>query len=72
MAKMDEPVTIAVLPDHPTPCASTLHTKDPVPFIIYKPGVEPDSVEIYDEFSVENGAYGLLKGNEFMKALLEK
>lgn len=71
-AKMDEPVTIAVLPDHPTPCASTLHTKDPVPFIIYKPGVEPDSVEIYDEFSVENGTYGLLKGNEFMKALLNQ
>ncbi len=69
-AKMGEPVAIAVLPDHPTPCATTVHTKDPVPFIIYKPGIEGDSVETYDEFTVRKGSYGLLKGNEFMKALL--
>ncbi|HBL77765.1 MAG: cofactor-independent phosphoglycerate mutase [Bacteroidetes bacterium GWF2_42_66] len=71
-AKMDEPVTIAVLPDHPTPCATKIHTKDPVPFIIYKPGNEADQVQVYDEFSVVNGTYGMLKGNEFMKALLGK
>lgn len=70
-AKMDEPVAIAVLPDHPTPCATTVHTKDPVPFIIYKPGVEADAVEVYDEFAVKNGNYGLLHGREFMEALLK-
>ncbi len=70
-AKMNEPVTIAVLPDHPTPCATTVHTKDPVPFLIYKPGKSPDAVETYDEFSVEKGSYGLLRGDEFMKALLD-
>jgi 2,3-bisphosphoglycerate-independent phosphoglycerate mutase len=69
-AKMDEPVAIAVLPDHPTPCTTTVHTKDPVPFLIYKPGASPDAVETYDEFSVEQGSYGLLHGDEFMKALL--
>ena len=68
--KMEEPVAIAILPDHPTPCATTVHTKDPVPFLIYKPGVSPDTVETYDEFSVEKGSYGLLHGQEFMKALL--
>jgi len=71
-AKMDEPVTIAVLPDHPTPCATRIHTKDPVPFIIYKPGNEADEVQEYNEFSVERGAFGMLKGNEFMKALLSR
>ena len=71
-AKMGVPVTIAVLPDHPTPCATTVHTKDPVPFIIYKPGQEPDEVKAYDEFTVQKGSYGLLKGNEFMKALMEE
>ena len=69
-AKMDEPVTIAVLPDHPTPCATKIHTKDPVPFIIYRPESEADTVQEYNEFSVEKGVYGMLKGNEFMKALL--
>ena len=71
-AQMDGPVTIAVLPDHPTPCATTVHTKDPVPFIIYRPGTEADTVESYDEFTVEKGSYGLLHGPEFMKALLSQ
>ena len=71
-AKMDEPVTIAVLPDHPTPCATTVHTKDPVPFIIYKPGMEADDVEAYDEFTVQKGSYGLLHGAEFIKVLLKE
>ncbi len=71
-AKMDEPVTIAVLPDHPTPCATTVHTKDPVPFIIYKSGMKADDVEAYDEFTVQKGNYGLLHGAEFIKALLKE
>jgi 2,3-bisphosphoglycerate-independent phosphoglycerate mutase len=40
-----------------------------VPFIIYKPGAEPDSVERYDEESAKNGAYGMLANGEFIRAL---
>ncbi len=69
--KMKEDVAIAILPDHPTPCALKTHTHDPVPFIIYEPGIKPDSVEVYDEFSVEKGIFGVLKGNEFIKAFLK-
>jgi 2,3-bisphosphoglycerate-independent phosphoglycerate mutase len=64
--KWEEPVAIALLPDHPTPCRTKTHTDSPVPFVIYKPGETPDSVEQYDEFSAQKGAYGLLKGNEFI------
>ena len=70
--KIDEKVTIAVLPDHPTPCALKTHTREPVPFIIYTPGNAADEVERYDEFSVQNGVFGLLKGDEFIKAFLGK
>ena len=63
----DEPVTIALLPDHPTPCRIRTHSNSPVPFVIYKPGETPDEVTEYNEFSVEKGKYGLLKGNEFIK-----
>lgn len=69
--KMAEPVTIAVLPDHPTPCATKIHTRDAVPFIIYKPGETPDEVQFYDEFEVKKGSYGLLYGKQFMEALLK-
>ncbi len=66
----NEPVTIAILPDHPTPCAIKTHTKSPVPFIIYRPGEKADDVLVYDEFAAEKGSYGLLKGAEFMKNLI--
>jgi 2,3-bisphosphoglycerate-independent phosphoglycerate mutase len=68
--KMDEEVAIAILPDHPTPCALKTHTRDAVPFVIYKKGIQPDNVEVYDEFDVKNGVLGLLKGNEFIKTFL--
>lgn len=67
----DEPVTIAILPDHPTYCRTKTHVNEPVPFLIYRPGMEPDAVEVYDEFAARVGAYGLLKDDEFIKAVLQ-
>lgn len=66
----NEPVTIAILPDHPTPCSIKTHTSNPVPFIIYRPGEMPDEVMVYDEFAAEKGSYGLLRGMEFMQTLI--
>ncbi len=65
----DEPVTIAILPDHPTPCDIRTHTREPIPFLIYHRDIEPDSVQVYDEFAAKKGGYGLLSGDQFMKAL---
>ncbi|MDR0798504.1 MAG: cofactor-independent phosphoglycerate mutase [Dysgonamonadaceae bacterium] len=64
----DEPVTIALLPDHPTPCCIRTHTATPVPFVIYRPGQPADEVTSFDEFSAQQGGYGYLKGDEFIKA----
>ncbi len=69
--KMDEPVTIALLPDHPTPCALRTHTRDAVPFFITKPGVKPDDVTEYNEESAKKGKFGRIYGTEFMQLLLK-
>lgn len=71
-SKMDEEVAIAILPDHPTPCELKTHTREPVPFVIYKPGNQPDDVNVYNEFETQRGAFGLLKGAEFMQAFLNE
>lgn len=66
----DEPVTIAILPDHPTPCATKTHTSKPVPFLIYRTDEEEkDDITTYDEFESPKGGYGLLRGKEFMQTL---
>ena len=66
----DEPVCIAVLPDHLTPVEQRIHIGQPVPFLIWHRGVNPDKVQQYDEVSCVSGSYGLLKLDEFMKALM--
>ena len=69
--KMTEPVCIAILPDHPTPVEQRIHVNEPVPFLIYYKGIEPDEVEHYDEESCVSGSYGLLRLNEFMQRFME-
>lgn len=70
LQKWEEPVTIAVLPDHPTPCAVRTHTNTPIPFVIYKPGQQPDPVTRFDEYAVQEGKYSILEKDEFIKELL--
>ncbi len=65
-------LTIAVLPDHPTPAELRTHTRDAVPFIIYNKNMQPDEVQVYDEKSAQKGFYGLLERDEFMKALFDE
>ena len=67
----DEPVCIAVLPDHLTPVEQRIHVGQPVPFLIWHRGIIPDEVQKYDEVSCVSGAYGLLKLDEFMHALMK-
>lgn len=70
VATWNEPVCIAVLPDHLTPVEQRVHVGQPVPFLIWHRGIEPDSVQQYDEASCVSGSYGLLKLNEFMQAFM--
>jgi 2,3-bisphosphoglycerate-independent phosphoglycerate mutase len=67
----DEPVAIAVLPDHPTPCKLRTHTAEPIPFLIWYKGIQPDQVQAFDEKSAENGSYGLLKNDEFINEFMK-
>ena len=65
-----EPVCIAVLPDHLTPVEMRIHVGQPVPFLIYYKGIEPDGVQQYDEVSCVSGGFGLLKLQEFMQTFM--
>lgn len=67
----DEPVCIAILPDHPTPVEIRTHVDEPVPFLFWHRGIEPDSVQQYDEISCASGSYGLLHLEQFMQALMK-
>ena len=67
----DEPVCIAILPDHPTPVELRTHINEPVPFIIWHRDIQPDSVTTYDEVSCAAGDYGMLRLEQFMHELMK-
>ena len=69
-SQTDEPVAIAVLPDPLTPVEMRIHVGEPVPFLIYYKGIEPDDVQQYDEVSCVGGGYGLLRLQEFMQTFM--
>ncbi len=57
----------AVLPDHPTPVAKRIHTRDPIPFAICDPRVAPDDVQAYNEVDCAKGSLGTVEGDTFIK-----
>lgn len=67
----DEPVAIAILPDHPTPCEYRTHTAEPVPFLMWYKGIAPDSVQTFDEVAAHDGCYGLMKEDEFINEFMK-
>lgn len=69
-AMKDDDITIAVLPDHPTPAELRTHVAEPVPFLIWNKQMSPDTVSTFDEDSCQAGTYGHLKDDEFMQALM--
>lgn len=67
----DQPVCIALLPDHPTPCLHRTHTSEPVPFCIWHRGIEPDSVQTFDEDAARLGSYGQLQPGQFISEFMK-
>ena len=67
----DQPVCIALLPDHPTPCLHRTHTSEPVPFCIWHRGIEPDCVQTFDEDAARLGCYGLLQPGQFIREFMK-
>jgi len=63
-------LSVAFLPDHPTPCELRTHTRANVPVMIYRPQTPADSVQVYNEDSVKAGVHGFIDQIEFMPLLL--
>lgn len=53
-----EPLRVAVSSDHATLSESGQHAADPLPTLIWGPGIEADEVRAYNESAVADGALG--------------
>lgn len=67
-----EPFRVLLMPDHATPITLKTHTRDPVPFAIMGSGIEPDSVERFDEVSAKRGGYGIVEATKLVGMMAER
>ena len=67
---LKDPYAIAILPDHPTPIKLGTHSRDPVPFAIRSPNLNPDGVKKFDEASAKKGKFGLVEHDYLISLLL--
>lgn len=68
----DEPFTILILPDHPTPISLKTHTRDPIPFAIYRTDkIDSDGIETFDEESAKKGSLGLVSASDLIEMLVK-
>ncbi|MEE9507295.1 MAG: 2,3-bisphosphoglycerate-independent phosphoglycerate mutase [Thermoplasmata archaeon] len=68
--QLDDETILAVTADHSTPIEVGDHSGDPVPLLIFGPGVRIDSVAQFDEVSVARGGLGHPRGSDLMNLLL--
>lgn len=61
---------ILVIPDHLTSVEKRCHVADPVPFLVYGKGIEPNGVATYGELSAKAGGWLVERGYELLPKLL--
>ncbi|TBL79420.1 2,3-bisphosphoglycerate-independent phosphoglycerate mutase [Paenibacillus thalictri] len=60
---------LAIAADHSTPCEVGEHTGEPVPILIYGPGIRRDRVFQFNEIDCAHGGLGRFRGHEFVDTL---
>jgi 2,3-bisphosphoglycerate-independent phosphoglycerate mutase len=63
-------LVISILPDHPVPIKLRAHTREPVPCMIYN-HEKSDNFSEYNENTGRAGSLGLLRSDEFMRAMFD-
>ncbi|MCD6308160.1 MAG: cofactor-independent phosphoglycerate mutase [Candidatus Latescibacteria bacterium] len=61
---------VLVTPDHRTPLLKRTHTREPVPFAYYAPGIEPDGMRVFSERGAEWGMHKTVIGHNLMNIFI--
>ena len=59
-----------LLPDHATPISLGTHSSEPVPFVMYGSGIEPDGVMVFSETSAKSSRLRFSSGWELMNSFM--
>ncbi len=70
MDKMGEDYTILIMPDHPTPISLKTHTRDAVPFVLYRKSDEKQSGCVYTEKAAEESGVFIEKAHTLLDMMI--
>lgn len=68
--RCSEELRLLAMPDHPTPIAIKTHVGEPVPFLLWGPGIAPNGAPDYSETSAASTDFVLDPGRLVMNRLL--
>lgn len=66
-----EDTVVVVTGDHATPVVCRAHTGDPLPALVWGPGVLPDDVASFSERACRAGGLGRLRGRDLLPVALD-
>ncbi|MBR6426434.1 MAG: hypothetical protein IKS28_01270, partial [Clostridia bacterium] len=62
--------SVMILPDHPTPVSKRTHTREPVPFLIYRSDAAENGTDNWCERTARQKNFYLPEGHELMSLFL--
>ncbi|NKB68365.1 MAG: cofactor-independent phosphoglycerate mutase [Candidatus Latescibacteria bacterium] len=65
------PCRLLMTPDHRTPITLRTHSREPVPFVLWGPGIAADGLRAYDEEAAAAGSLQVEHGHQLMDRLVE-
>ncbi len=72
MAKYYGDWRIFVAPDHPTPVATRGHNANPIPYLIWGPGIEANGAAVFSEAEAAKGGGEPVVGHEALRTMIER
>ncbi|MCE5251285.1 cofactor-independent phosphoglycerate mutase [bacterium] len=63
-------MALLVTCDHRTPIEKRTHTREPVPFAYYGPGVEKDGMTAFSERAAQSGSISMIEGHKLLNLFL--
>lgn len=69
LAELPADTYVVVTGDHSTPCSYGDHSGDPVPILLWGPGVRTDDVHDFGERPCAHGGLGRIRGKDIMSIL---
>jgi 2,3-bisphosphoglycerate-independent phosphoglycerate mutase len=68
----EDDLRLLIMPDHPTPVKSRTHSPEPVPFLLWGEGFNPNGAKMFSEIEAKGTGLFIEDGYNIMKRLLAK